>query len=52
MDPRARALACGSRRAGEVAAKVGFADRAHLTRHFRRHLGVPPAAYRRDVAAH
>ncbi|SNS22333.1 AraC family transcriptional regulator [Actinomadura mexicana] len=31
----------------EVAAKVGFFDQAHLTRHFRRILGVPPGVYQR-----
>lgn len=35
----------------EVAAAVGFFDQAHLTRHFRRAVGVPPGAYRRAVAA-
>jgi AraC-like DNA-binding protein len=29
----------------EVAARLGFADQAHLTRHFKRHIGVPPGAY-------
>jgi AraC-like DNA-binding protein len=28
---------------------VGFADQAHLTRWFRRVLGVTPAAYRNSV---
>lgn len=32
---------------GVVAADVGFADQAHLTRHFRRVVGVPPGQYRR-----
>ncbi len=32
----------------EVAAQVGFADQAHLTRHFKRVVGVPPAAYQRE----
>ncbi|MEV4671476.1 MULTISPECIES: AraC family transcriptional regulator [Actinomadura] len=32
---------------GEVAAEVGFFDQAHLTRHFRRAVGVPPGAYQR-----
>lgn len=31
----------------EVATSVGFFDQAHLTRHFRRIIGVPPAAYQR-----
>ncbi|SDN53864.1 AraC family transcriptional regulator [Actinacidiphila guanduensis] len=30
-----------------VAVAVGFVDQAHLTRHFRRIVGVPPGAYRR-----
>lgn len=34
----------------EVAAAVGFYDQAHLTRHFRRYLGVSPARYRGSVA--
>lgn len=29
----------------EVAATLGYADQAHLTRDFRRHLGVTPSAY-------
>jgi AraC-like DNA-binding protein len=32
----------------EVAAQTGFADQAHLTRHFKRVVGVPPAAYQRE----
>ncbi|MGU9981077.1 AraC family ligand binding domain-containing protein [Phreatobacter sp. HK31-P] len=32
-----------------VAADVGFADQAHLTRAFRARIGVPPATYRRAV---
>jgi len=31
-----------------VAAEAGFADQAHLTRHFMRVVGVPPAAYQRE----
>jgi AraC-like DNA-binding protein len=34
--------------AAEVAARTGFADQAHLTRHFKRVVGVPPAAYQRE----
>ncbi|GAA1457268.1 AraC family transcriptional regulator [Nocardiopsis exhalans] len=48
---RARALLVQGRRAGEVAVEVGFADQPHLTRHFRRHLGVPPVAYQRALRA-
>jgi AraC-like DNA-binding protein len=32
----------------EVAAEAGFADQAHLTRHFKRVVGVPPGAYQRE----
>jgi AraC-like DNA-binding protein len=32
----------------EVAAEVGFTDQAHLTRHFKRVIGVPPGAYQRE----
>jgi AraC-like DNA-binding protein len=31
-----------------VAAEAGFADQAHLTRHFKRVIGVPPGAYQRE----
>jgi Helix-turn-helix domain/AraC-like ligand binding domain len=31
----------------EAAAKTGFADQAHLTRHFKRVVGVPPGAFQR-----
>ena len=31
----------------DAAATAGFADQAHLTRHFKRMLGVPPGAYQR-----
>ncbi|MCI3930349.1 AraC family transcriptional regulator [Streptomyces sp. AN091965] len=48
---RARALLEAGRRPAEVAALVGFADQAHLTRWFRRVLGVTPAAYRASVRA-
>jgi AraC-like DNA-binding protein len=46
---RARALLEAGGRPAEVAALVGFADQAHLTRWFRRVLGVTPAAYRNSV---
>ena len=36
--------------AADVAATVGFADQAHLTRWFRRCYGVTPAAYRQATA--
>lgn len=31
----------------EAAARTGFADQAHLTRHFKRVVGVPPGAFQR-----
>jgi AraC-like DNA-binding protein len=34
--------------AADVAGQIGFADQAHLTRHFKRVVGVPPAAYQRE----
>lgn len=46
---RARRLLESGLRPSEVAALVGFADQAHLTRWFRRVLGVTPAAYRNSV---
>jgi AraC-like DNA-binding protein len=42
---RARELLDAGLRAAEVAAHTGFADQAHLTRHFKRSVGVPPRAY-------
>ncbi len=35
----------------DVAAEAGFADQPHLTRHFKRVVGVPPGAYQRERAA-
>ena len=32
----------------DVAAEAGFADQPHLTRHFKRIVGVPPGAYQRE----
>ncbi|MFI6246525.1 AraC family ligand binding domain-containing protein [Streptomyces sp. NPDC051016] len=46
---RARGLLEAGLRPAEVATMVGFADQAHLTRWFRRVLGVTPAAYRNSV---
>jgi AraC-like DNA-binding protein len=45
---RARVLLDAGLRPASVAATVGFTDQAHLTRHFRRVLGVPPGAYQRE----
>ncbi|MVA76272.1 helix-turn-helix domain-containing protein [Auraticoccus sp. F435] len=48
---RARRLLLAGEPAAEVAVAVGFHDQAHLTRHFRRLLGVPPGRFARDAAA-
>jgi AraC-like DNA-binding protein len=42
----ARVLLDEGVRPAEAAARTGFADQAHLTRHFKRTHGVPPGAYR------
>jgi AraC-like DNA-binding protein len=49
---RARRLLDDGLPAAEVAAETGFADQAHLTRHFKRVVGVPPAAYQRERLQH
>jgi len=41
----ARRLLLAGQRPAEVAAAVGFYDQSHLSRHFKRHLGVSPARY-------
>ena len=45
---RAKRLLDAGRPPADVAALVGFADQAHLSRHFKRIYGVPPGAYRRE----
>jgi len=45
---RARLLLDDGLPPADVAAQTGFADQAHLTRHFKRMVGVPPAAYQRE----
>ena len=35
----------------EVATAVGFHDQSHLTRHFKRTIGVTPARYIADLTA-
>jgi AraC-like DNA-binding protein len=49
---RARQLLDDGLAPAEVAAQTGFADQAHLTRHFKRVVGVPPAAYQRERLQH
>jgi len=44
---RARALLAGPDRLADIAADCGFADQAHLTRLFKRHLGVTPGRFRK-----
>jgi AraC-like DNA-binding protein len=46
---RSRGLLRAGLRPAEVAGLVGFADQAHLTRWFRRVVGVTPAVYRNSV---
>jgi transcriptional regulator GlxA family with amidase domain len=36
----------------EVAAECGFADQAHLTRHFRRAYGVSPGQFQKEALGH
>ncbi|WP_226967317.1 helix-turn-helix transcriptional regulator [Streptomyces phaeolivaceus] len=43
---RARRLLLDGMRPGEAAAVAGFYDQAHLTRHFKRWVGVTPGRYR------
>ncbi|KAB1140563.1 AraC family transcriptional regulator [Streptomyces luteolifulvus] len=42
---RARRLLLDGRPPGEVASVTGFFDQSHLTRHFRKLVGVPPGRY-------
>lgn len=43
---RARRLLLDGQSPGAVATATGFYDQAHLTRHFRKLVGVPPGRYR------
>ncbi|OLZ71426.1 AraC family transcriptional regulator [Streptomyces sp. IMTB 2501] len=45
---RARRLLLDGLAPGEVASATGFYDQAHLTRHFKRLVGVTPGRYRRS----
>lgn len=46
---RARELLVAGHRPAQAAALAGFADQAHLTRWFRRVMGVTPGAFRNSV---
>ncbi|SDI06559.1 AraC family transcriptional regulator [Nonomuraea jiangxiensis] len=46
---QARRLLLSGMRPAQVATEVGFTDQAHLNRHFKRIMGVPPAAYQRTA---
>lgn len=43
---RARRLLLAGRAPADVAGATGFYDQAHLTRHFKRLVGVTPGRYR------
>ncbi|MFD9131415.1 AraC family transcriptional regulator [Streptomyces bottropensis] len=49
---RARRLLLDGMRPGEAAAMAGFYDQAHLTRHFRRWVGVTPGRFRSGRPSH
>ncbi|WP_181958312.1 AraC family transcriptional regulator [Nonomuraea deserti] len=49
---QARRLLLSGVRPAQVAAEVGFTDQAHLNRHFKRIVGVPPAAYQRAAGTY
>ncbi|MEU0571184.1 AraC family transcriptional regulator [Nonomuraea sp. NPDC005983] len=49
---RARGLLASGMPPAQVAAEVGFTDQAHLSRHFKRVMGVPPAAYQRSAGTY
>lgn len=46
---RAKALLNKRQPIAEVALAVGFTDQSHLSRHFKRIVGVPPGEYQADV---
>ncbi|GAA2481260.1 AraC family transcriptional regulator [Streptomyces longisporus] len=46
---RARRLLLDGRSPGEVATATGFFDQSHLTRHFRKLVGVTPGRYAKNV---
>lgn len=46
---RVRGLLEAGVRPAEAAVAAGFADQAHMSRHFHRMVGIPPGAYRNQV---
>ncbi|HRW03612.1 MAG TPA: AraC family transcriptional regulator [Caldilineaceae bacterium] len=46
---RAKALLNGGQPIAAVAQQVGFTDQSHLSRHFKRIVGVPPGEYQADI---
>jgi AraC-like DNA-binding protein len=46
---RARGMVASGMPLADVAARCGFTDQSHLTRHFRRAVGVAPGAYARSA---
>ncbi|MEV0389771.1 AraC family transcriptional regulator [Nonomuraea sp. NPDC050643] len=49
---QARSLLLSGVPPARVAAEVGFTDQSHLSRHFKRIVGVPPAAYQRAAGTY
>ncbi|NEA77347.1 AraC family transcriptional regulator, partial [Streptomyces sp. SID13588] len=47
----ARRLLLDGQQTDEVATAAGFYDQSHLTRHFKRIVGIPPARYARTALA-
>jgi AraC-like DNA-binding protein len=45
----AQQLRTSNRALGEIASEIGYASEAAFNRAFKRHLGVPPAAWRKQV---
>ena len=47
---RAKRLLLAGGSVSDAAHTAGFFDLSHFTRHFRRHVGVPPGVYARRAA--
>jgi len=52
LEWAARELGAGEVSVAEVALRAGFYDQSHFSRMFRRHYGIPPAAWRRSRREH